>query len=72
MISNPKVGQLVQCWYSTKKRKDKKPIPVSPLHGKVGYVKVVGTGKPRNHVVNLLGIGAVVVPCGNLRVYKDE
>lgn len=60
MIVNPRVGQRVQLWYA------KRFAHRWPLHGAVGVVRIVGKGKPRNHVVDVGG-SLVVVPCGNLR-----
>ena len=57
MITNPKQGQPVQCWYKHR---------AMPLHGKVGIVEIVVTGKPRNHGVRIDGT-LYVVPAGNLR-----
>lgn len=66
MLSSPKVGQLVQCWYA------KKFAHLWPYHGKVGVVRIVGRGPgPRNHGVEIEG-QLVVVPAGNLRVPKGE
>ena len=69
MLSNPKVGTLVVIWYA------RKPgwARVTPLHGKTGIVVEPGRGKPRNHLVRLLGRfdygRRVIVPAGNLRRY---
>lgn len=58
MISNPKIGQNVVCWYR-KSHKNK-------YHGKSGVVIIRSSGKPRNHAVDVGGV-VVVVPCGNLQ-----
>lgn len=60
MISNPKAGQQVQCWYAQRFAR------LWPFHGAVGVVKIVGRGRPRSHGV-LIGGVIVVVPAGNLR-----
>ena len=60
MLSNPKRGQRVQCWYA------KKFAHLWPYHGMFGVVVIVGRGKPRNHGVSIAGT-AVAVPAGNLR-----
>ena len=57
MLLNPRLGQKVQCWYKNH---------ALPLHGKIGVVKVVSRGKPRNHGVEVDG-HLYIVPCGNLR-----
>lgn len=57
MVSSPKVGQRVQCWY-----KDR----TMTLHGRFGIVVIVSRGKPRNHGVEINGT-VYVVPAGNLR-----
>lgn len=66
MISNPKVGQLVQVWYANKCKPRELFVDAFPLHGKLGRVAVVSRGKPRNHGVEIEGT-LHVVPCGNLR-----
>ena len=59
MLTHPRIGQRVRLHYRESARE-------TFLHDRMGVVKVVGTGKPRNHGV-LLGDGQlVVVPCGNL------
>ena len=58
MISNPRMGQMVQCWYR---------VRAMPLHGKIGTVEIVSQGKPRNHGVRIDGV-LYVIPCGNLRM----
>lgn len=63
MISNPKPGQQVQLWYA------KKAAHLWPLHGRIGVVRIVGKGKPRNHGIEIDG-QTVIVPCGNLREPK--
>lgn len=60
MMLNPRLGQRVQIWYRAAVRFG------MPLHGKVGVIKVVSCGKPRNHGVEADGI-LYSVPCGNLR-----
>lgn len=57
MILNPRLGQVVKVWYKN---------TAMPLHGKIGVVKIVSRGKPRNHGVEIAG-QLYVVPCGNLR-----
>lgn len=57
MMLNPRLEQRVQCWYKQVRM---------PLHGKIGVVKLVSHGKPRNHGVEVDG-RFYVVPCGNLR-----
>lgn len=65
MLSRPKVGATVQCWYAKQTRAWR------PLHGIVGTVEVVGSGPgPRNHGVRI-GDQMFVVPAGNLR-YPPE
>lgn len=61
MVSSPKPGQPVQCWYKDRGM---------PHHGKVGVVRIVGKGRPRNHGVEIGGV-IVVVPAGNLRPVKE-
>lgn len=63
MLSHPKEGQQVQCWYAEKTRAWR------PLHGRIGIVVIVGKptrGAPRNHGV-LIGEQLYVIPAGNLR-----
>jgi len=57
MMLNPRLGQRVQCWYKHH---------AMPLHGKIGRIKIVSHGKPRNHGVEIEG-QVYSVPCGNLR-----
>lgn len=59
MLTNPRLGQPVRIHYSAATR-DR-----MPLHGAVGVVRVRGTGKPRNHGVEIAGV-LYVIPCGNL------
>lgn len=59
MMINPRPGQTVQVWYRQSNRS-------MPHHGKTGTVLTAGKGKPRNHLIDILGI-RVAVPCGNLR-----
>ena len=63
MLSSPKVGDEVQCWYGPQSR------DVMPHHARCGRIAVVGKGRPRNHGVRFYGAGSVVVsvPAGNLR-----
>lgn len=64
MIRKPKLGSEVQCWYAEQKRK------YVILHGRIGIVRFVSKGPgPRNHLVEVDGVG-YVVPCGNLRKVK--
>lgn len=60
MVSSPKVGQRVQCWYRDR---------TMPLHGLIGVVRIAGRGRPRNHGVEVGGV-LVVIPAGNLRPPK--
>lgn len=60
MISNPRIGQLVQVWYRKGLR------DAMPLHGRIGEVEVVSRGHPRNHGIRIDGV-LYVVPAGNLR-----
>jgi len=60
MICNPKKGQRVQAWYRAVVGH------VMPLHGRIGEVVIVGTGRPRNHGVEIDGT-MYSIPCGNLR-----
>ena len=60
MIVNPRVGQIVQCWYAAKHAHR------WPYHGKLGLVLIAGRSKPRNHLIDIDG-KKVVVPCGNIR-----
>lgn len=62
MLLNPRKGQRVRCWYADRSM---------PLHGRVGVVRVVSRGKPRNHGVIVDG-RLYVVPCGNLRSMRWE
>jgi hypothetical protein len=62
MIVNPRLNQVVQCWYKCR---------TMPLHGRIGAVKIVSRGKPRNHGVEVGG-SLYVIPCGNLRSVGDE
>ena len=64
MLFGPKVGKLVQLWYA------KQYAHLWPLHGRIGPLCIVGTGKPRNHGVEIDG-RIVVVPTGNLREPKQ-
>lgn len=60
VISNPSIGQRVQVWYG------RRSSAAMPHHGRIGTVRVVGRGRPRNHAIDLGGI-VIVVPAGNLR-----
>jgi hypothetical protein len=60
MLSRPKLGQRVQVHYAREYAR------WMPLHGRVGVVAVVGTGRPRNHGVEIDG-EVYVLPAGNLR-----
>ena len=60
MITNPRLGMMVQVWYRQQVRE------IMPLHGKEGTVRLASRGKPRNHLVEVEG-KCYVVPCGNLR-----
>ena len=59
MLVNPRLNQKVQVWYA------KSYCSTMPLHGKIGKIVTVGSGKPRNHGVEIGG-KFYVVPCGNL------
>lgn len=63
MIASPKLGQLVRIWYRPSNRH-------LPYHDKIGHVMVSGRGKPRNHLIGVIGGPDVVVPCGNLKAVK--
>jgi len=60
MISNPRLGQIVQLWYRASLR------PIAPDHGRVGTVVARAKGRPRNHGVSIDG-RLTIVPAGNLR-----
>ena len=60
MLSSPRIGTAVQCWYAAPAR------PARPLHGLTGVVVTVSRGRPRNHGVLIDG-RVYAVPCGNLR-----
>jgi hypothetical protein len=60
MLFNPAKGQRVRLHYRESARR------WFPLHGKIGTVKIVGKGKPRNHGVEVEGV-MYVVPSGNLQ-----
>lgn len=59
MIVSPVKGQQAIIWY----RKENRNLP---YHGKLCVVVLPGTGRPRNHLVDVDGT-LVVVPCGNLK-----
>lgn len=59
MLANPKPGQLVEIRYRAALR------PIARLHGRLGVVRIVGKGKPRNHGVEVDG-RLYCVPCGQL------
>jgi hypothetical protein len=59
MMSSPKPGHRVRVHY----RKDLSAN--MPLHGKTGVVVTRGTGRPRNHLIEVGG-RRYVVPAGNL------
>ena len=65
MISNPRIGQLVQLHYA------KKRVPFAPYHGRQGIVVMCGKGRPRNHGVLIDG-ELVCVPCGQLNRVKES
>lgn len=65
MLSNPKIGQRVVLHYREQLR------GVVLWHGKRGVVIERGTGKPRNHLVQLTDGTRLVVPAGNLK-YQAE
>jgi hypothetical protein len=68
MMTNPRIGQRVQCWHRESLR------PIAPLHGRVGTVVVRARGgrrkgeakRVRNHGVEIDG-RLFVVPYGHLR-----
>lgn len=63
MLSNPKLGQKVRLHYAKNK------CDQMPCHGLIGTVRIVsrpGT-RPRNHGIDIPGIGVISVPCGNIR-----
>lgn len=60
MIFGPKTGECVQLWYA------KAFAHLWPFHGRFGVVRIVGSGKPRNHGIEIDG-KIVVVPCGNIK-----
>lgn len=60
MIASPRIGQQVQVWYRAGVREK------MPHHGRVGIIRVVCHGRPRNHGIELDGV-VVPIPCGNLR-----
>ena len=65
MIFHPRIGQRVRLHYA------KHAASIMPHHGKVGVVRLVGSGPgPRNVGVEVDG-RTVVVPRGNL-VAVDE
>lgn len=65
MMSRPRIGQTVQCWYAKKTRTHR------PLHGRIGTVEIVASGPgPRNHGVRVDGL-MHVIPAGNLRLPPD-
>jgi hypothetical protein len=64
MISNPRPGQLVQCWYN------RDVAPHMPLHGLTGRVVIRSKRRPRNHGVEIDG-RLYVVPAGNLRLPRQ-
>ena len=65
MIFHPRIGQRVRLHYA------KRSASIMPHHGKVGVVRLVGSGPgPRNVGVEVDG-RTVVVPRGNL-VAVDE
>jgi len=67
MIASPHLGQTVQIWYR------KQVASSMPFHAMYGLVSLESRGKPRNHLVRILGRNnLVVVPCGNLREPKRE
>lgn len=63
MISNPKIGRVVQVWYAEPRASG------MPHHGRVGIVTVASKArKCRNHQVRFGGPDdAAAVPAGNLR-----
>ena len=68
MLSSPKVGDMVQCWYGQQSR------AAMPHHGRCGTIAVVSNGRPRNHGVRFHGrsTDVVAVPAGNLRKIAAE
>ena len=69
MMANPRIGQRIQVWYAIKPRRRGGLVPAEfmPHHGKLGVVRIVGRGKPRNHEIDLDDGQTIGVPCGNLR-----
>jgi hypothetical protein len=61
MLSAPKIGDCAQVWYGSKWRR-----VCGQLHGRIGVVRVVSKGSPRNHGVEIEG-RLIVVPRGHLR-----
>lgn len=59
MLANPRRGQIVKIWYGKKTRDQ------MTLHGKLGFVEIISTGKPKNHGVRVNGT-LHVIPCGNI------
>lgn len=66
MIRHPRPGQRVQIWYA------RDYAHMMPLHGRVGRVVTVSTGRPRNHGVEVDDGRRVAVPAGNLREVQGE
>jgi hypothetical protein len=63
MLLNPSRGQKVRVHYRPQ------VAPYMPLHGKIGSVVVPGSGRPRNHCVEIDG-RLYLVPAGNLVIER--
>jgi hypothetical protein len=60
MLTNPRIGSVVQVWYRVSFQE------MMPHHGALGVVLFAKQKRPRNHVIDIKGVPAVV-PFGNLR-----
>ena len=60
MICNPRLGSTVQVWYAQRAARH------MPYHARLGTVKIVSRGKPRNHGIEIDG-QIIAIPCGNIR-----
>jgi hypothetical protein len=59
MMLNPRIGQRVRIHYRASLR------AIMLFHGRIGTVRIVGKGRPRNHGIEVDGV-MTVIPAGNL------
>lgn len=69
MMLNPRRGQRVRVHHARRYAR------MMPHHGRVGIVRVVCRGKPRNHGFEIDG-RTIAIPCGNLypaeKTFKNQ